>query len=43
MRKFDGIEAITLRDGDLGLKPYFGVSAAALDVNMPRLARKPLV
>src|SRR6185437_11376229 len=42
-RKFDGIEAITLGDGYLWLKPHLGVSAAAFDVNVPWLARKPFV
>jgi hypothetical protein len=42
-RKFEGIEAITLSNGDLGLKPDFGISAAAFDVNMSRLAWQPFV
>jgi hypothetical protein len=42
-RKFDRIEAITLGDSDLWLKPHLGVSAAAFNMNMPWLARKPLV
>jgi hypothetical protein len=43
MRKFDGIEAITLPNRDLGLKPHFGIAATAFNVNMPWLARESFV
>src|SRR3954468_10172255 len=43
IRKFPGIEAETVGNGDVSFKPHFRVAATTPDVDMRRLRRLPLV
>jgi hypothetical protein len=41
IRKFTGIEAVTIGELDLRFEPDLGITAAALDMNVDRLGRLP--